>query len=381
MNADAIVALAAQILAERLAKEPNRIMELIAGAERAAWAAAEDRLRDALVAAILTAAAQQPTAQPGPVQAEPAAAHMPQPEPVSAAPQPPEPAPTVSEPAELARSEPPVAPPETGAGVYVYGIIDDPNLTLPALPGMVEGKSVRLYPYRSLAAVVSEVPLDEFGQAAIEANLTDMDWLERRVRTHQAVLDALLPMANLLPMKFATIYFNMSGLDTLFAEKFEEFETVLEHLRGQQEWGVKVFIDQAKLLEHIDEYSSTVKQLRAEMQGKPQGAAYFVARRLQQVASDEVERVSFTVADEVNARLSECSHAARLGALPPDPEAAERLVLSGAYLVARTEASAFQAAVDELAERHAGQGFRLELSGPWAPYNFVDLAWLQEAEE
>ena len=380
MNADAIVELAAQVLAERLAKEPNRIAELIAGAERAAWAAAEERLRDALAAAILAAAAQQAPAQPGPAPAEPAA-HAAEPEPASTTPQPIAPAPTVTEPVELTRSDPPAAPPETGAGVYVYGIIDDPSLALPALPGMVEGKSVRLYPYRSLAAVVSEVPLDEFGQAAIEANLSDMDWLERRVRTHQAVQDALLPLANLLPMKFATIYFNMSGLDTLFAEKFEEFETVLEHLRGQQEWGVKLFIDRAQLLEHIDAYSSTVKQLRAEMEGKPQGAAYFVARRLQQVASDEVERVSFTVADEVNDRLIECSRAARLGALPSDQEAAERLVLSGAYLVARAGASAFQAAVDELAEHHAGQGFRLELSGPWAPYNFVDLAWLQETEE
>lgn len=380
MNADAIVELAAQVLAERLAKEPNRIAELIAGAERAAWAAAEERLRDALAAAILAAAAQQAPAQPGPAPAEPAA-HAAEPEPASTTPQPIAPAPTVTEPVELTRSDPPAAPPETGAGVYVYGIIDDPSLALPALPGMVEGKSVRLYPYRSLAAVVSEVPLDEFGQAAIEANLSDMAWLERRVRTHQAVQDALLPLANLLPMKFATIYFNMSGLDTLFAEKFEEFETVLEHLRGQQEWGVKLFIDRAQLLEHIDAYSSTVKQLRAEMEGKPQGAAYFVARRLQQVASDEVERVSFTVADEVNDRLIECSRAARLGALPSDQEAAERLVLSGAYLVARAGASAFQAAVDELAEHHAGQGFRLELSGPWAPYNFVDLAWLQEAEE
>ena len=185
--------------------------------------------------------------------------------------------------------------------------------------------------------------------------------------------------AALLPMKFATIYFDMARLDNLFEEQFEEFETVLEHLRGHQEWGVKVYIDQALLLEHIDDYSSAVQELRAEMHSKSQGAAYFLARRLQEVVTEEFERVSFAVADETHGSLGDLSRATLLSALPPAaPDEAERLVLSGVYLVAQANTTPFAAAVDELAERHAGHGFRLEISGPWPAYNFVDLAWLQE---
>ena len=386
MSADTFVALAAQILAERLAKEPQRVQELVAAAEQSAWAAAQAHLQDALLAAILDQVTRQaanvataslpatgvsmptpPVAQPEPAQPE-----LAQREPVQ-----PEPAP----PKALPAPEPPTPAPlhESGVGIYVYGIIDDPSLVLPALAGMTDGKLVRLYPYRSLAALVCEVPLDEFGQAAIEANLADMTWLERRVRAHQGVLDAVLPLATLLPMKFATIYFDMARLDNLFEEQFEEFETVLEHLRGHQEWGVKVYIDQALLLEHIDDYSSAVQELRAEMHSKSQGAAYFLARRLQEVVTEEFERVSFAVADETHGSLGDLSRATLLSALPPAaPDEAERLVLSGVYLVAQANTTPFAAAVDELAERHAGHGFRLEISGPWPAYNFVDLAWLQE---
>ena len=165
MSADTFVALAAQILAERLAKEPQRVQELVAAAEQSAWAAAQAHLQDALLAAILDQVTRQaanvataslpatgvsmptpPVAQPEPAQPE-----LAQREPVQ-----PEPAP----PKALPAPEPPTPAPlhESGVGIYVYGIIDDPSLVLPALAGMADGKLVRLYPYRSLAALVCEVP-------------------------------------------------------------------------------------------------------------------------------------------------------------------------------------------------------------------------------
>jgi hypothetical protein len=47
------------------------------------------------------------------------------------------------------------------------------------------------------------------------------------------------------------------------------------------------------------------------------------------------------------------------------------MVLNGAYLVDRAQAPVFAALAEESAERHRDQGLALELSGPWAPYNFV----------
>jgi hypothetical protein len=46
---------------------------------------------------------------------------------------------------------------------------------------------------------------------------------------------------------------------------------------------------------------------------------------------------------------------------------AAEMVLNAAYLVARADAPAFHALVDELAARH---GVPLELTGPWPAYHF-----------
>ena len=61
--------------------------------------------------------------------------------------------------------------------------------------------------------------------------------------------------------------------------------------------------------------------------------------------------------------------------LPPQhPELSGRvgeMVLNGAYLVDRSHADAFAGVARELAEGDRRIGLELDLSGPFAPYNFV----------
>ena len=47
------------------------------------------------------------------------------------------------------------------------------------------------------------------------------------------------------------------------------------------------------------------------------------------------------------------------------------MVLNGAYLVDREREAELSAALDELAEL-AGDGVRLELTGPWPAFTFAD---------
>ena len=47
------------------------------------------------------------------------------------------------------------------------------------------------------------------------------------------------------------------------------------------------------------------------------------------------------------------------------------MVHNGAYLVDVDRADEFAAVAGELAEAQRPHGLRLELAGPWAPYNFV----------
>jgi hypothetical protein len=48
-----------------------------------------------------------------------------------------------------------------------------------------------------------------------------------------------------------------------------------------------------------------------------------------------------------------------------------RMLLNGAYLVEAERVEGLHALVAELEERHRGLGVRLQLTGPWPPYNFI----------
>jgi hypothetical protein len=51
----------------------------------------------------------------------------------------------------------------------------------------------------------------------------------------------------------------------------------------------------------------------------------------------------------------------------------EPMLLNAAHLVCRSHERLFFAAVEEVAARLAPAGITVEVSGPWPPYNFVDL--------
>jgi hypothetical protein len=47
------------------------------------------------------------------------------------------------------------------------------------------------------------------------------------------------------------------------------------------------------------------------------------------------------------------------------------MLLNAAYLVDADRVGELRALVAELEDRHAAVGARIELTGPWPPYNFV----------
>lgn len=270
----------------------------------------------------------------------------------------------------------PVEPsPSTVLGFYVYGIVDCTGLASLPVQGVTAGYPITLLPHRELAAVVSAAPLDEWGEEPLKANLGDMTWLESRVRGHQAVLDAILPLATLIPMKFATVYLDPSGVERFLVEHYEAFITLLGNLRGRQEWGLKLYCDNAILAAHLGEISPAVAQLRAEIAHKPKGAAYLLARRLQEISDSEGEQVGLAVADRIHAVLAERSVAATLNPLQSSEATGrgEQMLLNAAYLVDEGAHAAFRAALCAIAAEHNGRGFLFELSGPWPAYNFAAL--------
>jgi hypothetical protein len=358
---------ARRLARQRLATEPGRVAALWAEVEAEAWQEVRAAVKAAMVEALLEELGDRSqesafSRQLSAVSFQPSASSSQ--------------FPAVSNQQPAAGDQPSAISHQPSAiGVYVYGVTDRTELAGLPEQGVAAGHPVTLLPYRDLAAVVSEAPLDEWGEEPLKANLGNMAWLEARVRTHQAVLDAVLPLATLAPMKFATIYLSQEGVAEFLAAHYDAFIALLGHLRGRQEWGLKLYCDAATLAAHIAEISPEAARLRDEIAGKSKGAAYLLARKLQETGDREGERIALAVADRAHTALAERSVAATLNPLQGAEVTgrAERMLLNAAYLVEVAALDAFQAALAEIAAEYSGRGFQFELSGPWPAYNFTRL--------
>lgn len=91
------------------------------------------------------------------------------------------------------------------AGVWLYGVAEGvPAAELSQLTG-VGGGPVRAVTAAGLAAIASNVRLDEFGESALRANLEDIAWLEATATAHHAVIDAVSHDQPVVPMRLATV--------------------------------------------------------------------------------------------------------------------------------------------------------------------------------
>jgi Gas vesicle synthesis protein GvpL/GvpF len=251
-----------------------------------------------------------------------------------------------------------------GHAWYVYGVVGSVQLEAhDELPGVDERHSVTTLHEGTLAAVVSRVSADEFDDAHLRANLSDMAWVEKLARSHEAVLEVTREHATVIPMRMCTVYKTDGGVREMLRREAPALEEALTQLEGRAEWGVKVFVDPASAAPSAEEPGPASLS----------GAAYMDSRRRdlehKELAAGRLQEA----AHQIHERLCELATDG-LVSPPQRPEAsgyAGEMILNGAYLVEDVSAQAFGEEVSRLEEQFISLGLTLVLTGPWPPYNFV----------
>jgi len=246
--------------------------------------------------------------------------------------------------------------------LYVYGIVPAGALDEPLGAGVAPGPVTSVEQDR-LAALVSEVPLADYDEHALETNLRDPHWLERNVRAHEAVLESVAGRMPLVPFRFGTIFRGEESVRRMLGERADLVQT-LERLADAVELGVKGFLDARGGHGGSSEAAG----------GRESGRAYLQRKQAALDAEREASALATELARESHERLAAVAADARANALQP-PEASpagEAMFLNGAYLVVRGGEQAFRGTVDGLGRAFAARGARYEVTGPWPAYNFVD---------
>jgi Gas vesicle synthesis protein GvpL/GvpF len=273
-------------------------------------------------------------------------------------------------------AEPPTPPapersPETSDGLWAYGVVRA-GAAMPAERG-VAGGTVERVRVGDLEALASRVPLAGFGAEPLRRNLNDIQWLERVAREHETVLERALALTTVVPLRLCTIFESEDRLRAMLEREHDRFREALEVLDGRQEWGVKLLVDHGMLEQLARAGSREAADMEAEIGEREGGGAYLLRRRLERHVREAAGRLATQIAEEVHARLQDWA----IDAVTRPPQNRELsghegdMLLNGAYLVSTDRVDGLRALVAELEERHQEVRARIELTGPWPPYNFV----------
>jgi hypothetical protein len=242
-------------------------------------------------------------------------------------------------------------------GVWIYGVLDAGARSAPSLTGVDGEHRVELVREGRLAAIVSTVPLDEFGADALKRGLEDLQFLEALARAHERVLDAALALGTVVPFRLCTIYESPGHVREMLAREENDLAAALSRLSGMEEWGVKGYL--------------AARPEPAAARAAPASGADYLRRKLQ--ARDDAE-IAHDESDAKVAAIHEQLAAHAAGAVlnrPQDRQLSGRdaeMVLNASYLVAADRVDAFTALVESL----TGDGVELECTGPWPAYHFVE---------
>jgi hypothetical protein len=264
---------------------------------------------------------------------------------------------------------------------YLYCVVGDPNFALPAeLRGVDAAHSVSVLSDGELAAVVSRVPLSDFGEDTLREHLNDVAWLEATARAHEQVLEEVRALTTVIPMRLCTIYRSESNLRETLGRERVAFTEALLRLEAKAEWGLKIFMDPAGV-ESAAAAGGELTRFDAEHADVSAGQAYMRRRQRDSLLRTAVERLVDRCIDDAHARMAGLAVEALSNPLQR-PEVTGRggqMVLNGVYLVADASAEAFTSLAQDLAAQYHPLGFDVQVTGPWPPYNFVkssiEAAW------
>jgi hypothetical protein len=213
------------------------------------------------------------------------------------------------------------------------------------------------------------VPQREYGEAALEAGLQQLDWVGRRAMAHEAVVEHFLSAQAVLPMQLFALFTTDERAIAHVAGDRRRLASILSRIDRQHEWGVRMTWDEALARSTVEK-----KHSGASGAGRASGAsgAAYLARKRDLLDVNRVQlKAARAEADRFYTVMARQASAARRRTETEQAAPGSRLLLDAAFLVPVRDGATFRAALRRSAGPLKKSGLQVSLTGPWPPYNFI----------
>ncbi|MEX2582771.1 MAG: GvpL/GvpF family gas vesicle protein [Gemmatimonadota bacterium] len=241
-------------------------------------------------------------------------------------------------------------------GKYVYCIIKSPKEREFGQIGIGEANSpVYTVHHGDLAAVVSDTPIRIY------------DPTRENVLAHEFVNETVMREYTVIPMSFGTLFRTEEDIVELLKSTYQAFDDVLEKMKDKIEFGLKVLWDRDKVVATIEEENEEIRRLRDEINRNAQSSTYFARMQLGRLVEAALEDAGNHYVRDIHEALKPAAVASR-----SNKPIGDRMILNAAFLVDRDREKNFDDAVKEISRKYE-QLLSFKYTGPWPPYNFVNI--------
>jgi hypothetical protein len=259
--------------------------------------------------------------------------------------------------------------------VYLYGFVPAAGGAPPqSLRGM-GGAPVRLSAFHGVQAVISDVSSTEFSQGVMDANIANLDWVGARGMEHERVVAWFVDNAEILPVPLFTLYSSEQALREDAAPRARLASAHLARLHNQREWDLKVSYDPQRLASHAATFLDDVHDIDAQIAAAADGRRFLLERKRADMLKNGLAGAARSTANMLLEDLGRMATA--VVTMPLSRTDGSTVVLNAALLVRREEEAHFWNTTAERAAPLQEMGITIQLTGPWAPYRFLET---EEAE-
>ena len=243
---------------------------------------------------------------------------------------------------------------ETNEGKYVYCIIKtETALGFGPLGIGAEPADTHTVNYRDIAAVVSNTPM------------VVQDPTRDNVLAHQRVNETVMQQHTVIPMSFGTVFKTDEDIIELLRSAYDAFIDVLNKMQDKFEFGLKVLWDRDQIIREIEEEDEDIRRLKSEISSQ-KGSTYFARMQYGRLIDAALQSRTERYVAEIFTSLRSVSVASR-----SNKPIGDRMIMNAAFLVSRDKEGAFDAKVKQIGAQHDLLTFKY--TGPWPPYNFVNI--------
>jgi hypothetical protein len=241
-------------------------------------------------------------------------------------------------------------------GKYVYCIIKSPKSREFGQIGIGDGTNV-VYTvhFQELAAVVSDTPIRIY------------DPTRENVLAHEFVNETVMREYTVIPMSFGTLFRTEEDIVELLKSTYRAFDDVLEKMKDKIEFGLKVLWDREKVIASIEEDNEEIRRLKDEINRNAQSSTYFARMQLGRLVESALEDAGNSYVRDIHESLKPAAVASR-----SNKPIGDRMILNAAFLVGREREREFDEAVKGISRKYEDL-LTFKYTGPWPPYNFVNI--------